>query len=499
MDLLSEAPSCDPEIQPELLKIREYVSPAYATLAVPVDCEPRLAADVATTSSYRRHSQDHQQAIQWFGIDVGGTLVKAVYYETQNDKTDPLTEGEGVAAMKKFIKSNLKYGSTGIRDQRLEMHGQKIGGYTGTLHFIKFATNRMCGFFDMATNNGLARFPKVVCATGGGAFKFESAFQERLGVKLAKYDEMQSLITGLHYLCREYLDECYYWENPNSDQSHTVPFQLGPDPYPYIIVNIGSGVSILRVNSANDFTRIGGTSVGGGTFTGLCSLLAGVDSFEAAITLAEKGDSHRVDKLVRDIYGGDYSRFGLGGEVVASSILRVNSATDFTRIGGTSVGGGTFTGLCSLLAGVDSFEAAITLAEKGDSHRVDKLVRDIYGGDYSRFGLGGEVVASSFGHMANVDRRKSARPEDLAKATLVTVTNNIGAIARMCASISGVERVVFVGNYLCGNEMSMQMLAYAMEYWSQGQIKALFLRHEGYFGALGCLLSRLNSSSQGPD
>jgi type II pantothenate kinase len=354
---------------------------------------------------------------------VGGTLVKAVYYETQNDRTDPLTEGEGVAATKKFIKSNLKYGSTGIRDQRLEMHGQEIGGYTGTLHFIKFATSRMCGFFDMATNNGLARFPKVVCATGGGAFKFESAFQEQLGVKLAKYDEMESLIAGLHYLCREYLDECYYWENPNSDQSHTVPFQLGPDPYPYIIVNIGSGVSILRVNSATDFTRIGGTSVGGGTFTGLCSLLAGVDSFEAAITLAEKGDSHRVDKLVRDIYGGDYSRFGLGGE----------------------------------------------------------------------------VVASSFGHMANVDRRKNARPEDLAKATLVTVTNNIGAIARMCASISGVERVVFVGNYLCGNEMSMQMLAYAMEYWSQGQIKALFLRHEGYFGALGCLLTRLNSSSQGPD
>ena len=34
------------------------------------------------------------------------------------------------------------------------------------------------------------------------------------------------------------------------------------------------------------------------------------------------------------------------------------------------------------------------------------------------------------------ERRQEARPEDLAKATLVTVTNNIGAIARMCASIS---------------------------------------------------------------
>ena len=66
------------------------------------------------------------------------------------------------------------------------------------------------------------------------------------------------------------------------------------------------------------FQRIGGTSVGGGTFTGLCSLLAGVDSFEEAIILAEGGDSSRVDKLVRDIYGGDYEKFNLRGDVVAS-------------------------------------------------------------------------------------------------------------------------------------------------------------------------------------
>ena len=46
------------------------------------------------------------------------------------------------------------------------------------------------------------------------------------------------------------------------------------------------------------------------------------------------------------------------------------------------------------------------------------------------------VCPYSFGHMTNPERRKEARPEDLAKAALVTVTNNIGAIARMCASIS---------------------------------------------------------------
>ena len=74
----------------------------------------------------------------------------------------------------------------------------------------------------------------------------------------------------------------------------------------------------------------------------------------------------------------------------------MNSATDFQRIGGTSVGGGTFLGLCALLAGTESFEEAITLAEKGDSNRVDKLVRDIFGGDYTQFGLSGDVVAARY-------------------------------------------------------------------------------------------------------
>lgn len=34
--------------------------------------------------------------------------------------------------------------------------------------------------------------------------------------------------------------------------------------------------------------------------------------------MASKGDSTNVDKLVKDIYGGDYERFGLQGSAVAS-------------------------------------------------------------------------------------------------------------------------------------------------------------------------------------
>lgn len=113
--------------------------------------------------------------------------------------------------------------------------------------------------------------------------------------------------------------------------------------------------------------------------------------------------------------------------------------------------------------------------------------------------------------MNAADKRSAVSREDLAHATLVTITNNIGSIARMCASNEKIDRVslfefidlsrlfidnnikslfqvVFVGNFLRVNSIAMKLLAYAMDYWSKGTLKALFLQHEGYFGAVGCLL-----------
>lgn len=97
--------------------------------------------------------------------------------------------------------------------------------------------------------------------------------------------------------------------------------------------------------------------------------------------------------------------------------------------------------------------------------------------------------------MSYKDKRESARPEDLARATLVTITNNIGSIARMCAVNESIDRVVFVGNFLRENEISMKLLAYAMDFWSGGSTKALFLEHEGYFGAVGCLLELMKTGT----
>jgi len=171
------------------------------------------------------------------------------------------------------------------------------------------------------------------------------------------------------------------------------------------------------------------------------------------------------------------------------SVLVVRSHNDFKRVSGSSIGGGFFQGLCSLLCKCDTFEEAIELAARGDNKNVDKLVRDIYGKGYESdtINLPGDTVAASFGKVCSKETRENVRLEDLARSALVTTANNIGSIALNVAIQHGIDRIVFVGNFLRVNEIASRHLAHSMDFWSNGTKKALFLKHEGYFGAVGCL------------
>ena len=44
-------------------------------------------------------------------------------------------------------------------------------------------------------------------------------------------------------------------------------------------MNIGSGVSIIKFTE-DQFERVGGTSLGGGLFLGLCNALTGIKDYE---------------------------------------------------------------------------------------------------------------------------------------------------------------------------------------------------------------------------
>ncbi|KAM6185966.1 LOW QUALITY PROTEIN: pantothenate kinase 1 [Rhynchocyon petersi] len=359
----------------------------------------------------------------WFGMDIGGTLVKLVYFEPKDiTAEEEQEEVENLKSIRKYLTSNTAYGKTGIRDVHLELKNLTMSGRKGNLHFIRFPSCAMHRFIQMGSEKNFSSLHTTLCATGGGAFKFEEDFRMIADLQLHKLDELDCLIQGLLYVDSVGFNgkpECYYFENPtNPELCQKKPYCLD-NPYPMLLVNMGSGVSILAVYSKDNYKRVTGTSLGGGTFLGLCCLLTGCETFEEALEMAAKGDSTNVDKLVKDIYGGDYERFGLQGS----------------------------------------------------------------------------AVASSFGNMMSKEKRDSISKEDLARATLVTITNNIGSIARMCALNENINRVVFVGNFLRINMVSMKLLAYAMDFWSKGQLKALFLEHEGYFGAVGALLELFKMTS----
>ncbi|XP_023148134.1 pantothenate kinase 2, mitochondrial isoform X2 [Amphiprion ocellaris] len=375
----------------------------------------RATPDRRSSNATARHRSDSVKKTRppfpWFGMDIGGTLVKLVYFEPKDiTAEEEQEEVENLKSIRRYLTSNTAYGKTGIRDVHLQLQDLTLCGRTGNLHFIRFPTHDLPAFLQMGRNKHFSSLHTTLCATGGGAYKFESDFRTMADLQLHKLDELDCLIRGVLYIdsvVSSGPSECYYFENPTEpDRCVQKPYTL-ENPYPLLLVNIGSGVSILAVYSENNYKRVTGTSLGGGTFLGLCCLLTGCSTFEEALEMASLGESTRVDKLVRDIYGGDYE---------------------------------------------------------------------------------------SFGNMMSKEKRESVSKEDLARATLVTITNNIGSITRMCALNENIERVVFVGNFLRVNTLSMKLLAYAMDYWSKGQLKALFLRHEGYFGAVGALLELLHPS-----
>ncbi|PHJ18477.1 pantothenate kinase [Cystoisospora suis] len=73
------------------------------------------------------------------------------------------------------------------------------------------------------------------------------------------------------------------------------------------------------------------------------------------------------------------------------------------RIGGSTIGGATFMGLCRLILPTSlSPKHLLELAARGDNTRCDMLVKDIYGGSYQAIGLKSSTIASTFGKLQHI-------------------------------------------------------------------------------------------------
>ncbi|WAQ82815.1 hypothetical protein PtA15_3A179 [Puccinia triticina] len=427
----------------------------------------------------RPHSSARSSVSQPNGILIPTAVRDELYASSRPTSSDPQPPADPPSSS---LDDPLRNTNTATHD-RLSSSASISAIPGGRLNFIKFETGAIesecITFIDnliqlSAESNRvpiatMKRAVKIIL-TGGGAYMYADLIKNALGgdVEVLSEDEMDCLITGLNFIT-EIPNEVFWFSDqlvqeiihntpadPANDNLLTKPastheqpdqaieqfprpspnppqysllFDSNPTPqFPCMLVNIGSGVSIIKVTHFGKFERISGTSLGGGTLWGLLSLLTEAKSFDEMLDLSLKGDNSKVDMLVGDIYGQDYGKIGLKSSTIASSFGKV-------------------------------FKKKKKNAPPNEQGQPPS--------------------------------KAEFRPEDISKSLLYAISNNIGQIAHLNAEKHGLDRIYFGGCFIRGHAATVSTLSYAIRFWSKGSKRAFFLRHEGYLGSIGAWLKNI--------
>uniref|UniRef100_A0A8C0AR71 Pantothenate kinase 2 n=1 Tax=Buteo japonicus TaxID=224669 RepID=A0A8C0AR71_9AVES len=107
-----ESCSCTEESQPHLSKADQTANTSFFVFHLKMNRSNRPAF-----------------FFPWFGLDIGGTLVKLVYFEPKDITAEEEEEEvENLKSIRKYLTSNVAYGSTGIRDVHLELKDLTLCG-----------------------------------------------------------------------------------------------------------------------------------------------------------------------------------------------------------------------------------------------------------------------------------------------------------------------------------------------------------------------------------
>jgi len=315
----------------------------------------------------------------------------------------------------------------------------------------------------------------VANAVGGGAYKHAALFRARLGVELRPLGEVDLLVAAL---CRDLErsgtggpsaqpEALFSYERGDKQAEHHKQAVHLPAAtrYPLLVVNIGTGVSVVKVTS-------GGCGGGGSSSSSSSSSNNNNNSSSSAA----------------------------GGAAALPA---------FERVSGSCLGGGTFLGLCQLLTNKDSY-ADIRSLRGGDMARVDLTVGDIYGDrDCERLGLPAALIASSMGKVPgrnariaeemagggegvvspppSADLRQRFAPEDMVDSLIFMLGNNIAQIAALVAQQHGAKAVVYCGGWIGQNPAVWRHVTFGTNFWSAGKLRALFAETDRYYGCIGAL------------
>ncbi|KAI3847605.1 hypothetical protein MKX03_024390 [Papaver bracteatum] len=104
-----------------------------------------------------------------------------------------------------------------------------------------------------------------------------------------------------------------------------------------------------------------------------------------------------------------------------------------------------------------------------------------------------DMNIGSFGKTISENRTlEDCKAEDISLSLLEMISQNIGQIASLNARLYGIKMIFFGGSFIKDNTCALETLSSSVHYHSKGTAKAMFLRHEGFVGALGALMSYEN-------
>lgn len=376
--------------------------------------------------------RDLRDAPGVLGFDIGGTMAKMALMKESSELWS-------VAE---------RFGTSGDGSFHAHLSFELL--LSGTQYEVHFISGTTFGFEQVLCDAIASRSSsscssrRRVLAAGGGAHRLATPVRNALGLDLVPLKEMESLVRGLAFLhdCGP-LDEVFEVNGDGIEKTVTWP----PSLFPCLLVNIGSGVSILRVKSEHSFDRIGGTACGGATFLGLVRLMTSANTFEEALKLAHRGDSTRVDKLVHDIYGSDGCKdLGLPPGLTAAHFGKLASVKGDVR---------------ASLDEADIAAALLLMVTQASS-----------------------VLARAFLQTALQTPSAPAVQLDMARAYR-TIMPRSKTLPLQSPQALRSPPVFFVGGFLADNPMARQFIA--QSFHRLGCTPAKFLRHADFLGALGSM------------
>ena len=169
-----------------------------------------------------------------------------------------------------------------------------VTGAGGAMAYESLPSTQVAEVIDVIARHQ----PEVVGLTGCGARAIEALLSDRGAGGVGRFQEFDAWGAGAHAQLADETAGAF-------DESE-----------PYLLISLGTGTSVMRVEGGQ-VTRVGGTALGGGTVLGLGVALTGCESFAELCGWASKGDRTKIDLLVSDIY--DDGEIPLSPETTAAA------------------------------------------------------------------------------------------------------------------------------------------------------------------------------------